>query len=461
MADKWNEQLRRKMADYQSAPPDGLWESLEAGLARKRAAAFPWRWALTGGGIAAAVAAVAALLLLVWHPGMKPETGIVAVAPDAPAVQEQIEADLPRDAEVQPEAAVPEGEADPEEAAAPVKAPVRKLPSHRSMIAVAETAPEEASADDSASLVDDLAPSDTAGTEEVPSTQEAAAEPSKEAIPDVETESAPGQAEEASPEAPQDGGVSSFPGPVTRPGTPAGRPSSPGHRRQRRVHQGFRFSAGLIAEGVAGGPVNTSFTALGIPASLNISTKAGGMIPDVSTLVRNRETQNVVSYSTSGTIGMMLNFSFTEQWAAEAGLQRTVLYSSGVSSTESASSKLDRTTVYTGYPLMAVFTPWRGKHLSVYVSAGPMLEHATSSRWSSESALGTYVLRKDSGTDRIDEWIASAGVATGVQWEFDGIGALFLQPGFRWRFPGSDAIDSYYKSRPRTFNLSGGFRFSF
>ena len=64
MADKWNEQLRRKMADYQSAPPDGLWESLEAGLARKRAAAFPWRWALTGGGIAAAVAAVAALLLV-------------------------------------------------------------------------------------------------------------------------------------------------------------------------------------------------------------------------------------------------------------------------------------------------------------------------------------------------------------------------------------------------------------
>ncbi len=425
------------MADYESAPPEGLWEAVESGLARKRAAAFPWRWALTGAGFAAAATAVAALVLLVWTPGGKSGPGLVAVAPDKAAVVE--ETVVPEETVAQDEAVVPE-----------------ETPAARTLLADAAPATAEAQpvaedlpVEEKQPVADDIPVAD-----EIPVVADEV--PSADTVPPADAVS---PADEKPEEAPS--GVSTFPGPQTRPSDPAAparRSESSEHRKRTRVSQGRRLSGSLIAGNVAGGPVSSTFTEIGMPAMFNLSTKAGGSMPDAATLARNRETENTVSHSVSGSFGLMLNFSITDQWAVEGGIQRTVLYSTGVSQTEAASSRMTRTTVYAGYPVMAVFTPWRGKHLSAYASAGPMLEHATRSRWTSESVLGTYDTGRKSGTDNIDEWIASMGVAAGVQWDFDGWGALFLQPGFRWRFPGEDSIDSFYKERPRSFNLSAGFR---
>ena len=50
------------MENYSQTPPEGLWESVEAGLPRKKAAWWPWVW-----GFAAAAAAVLAVVVL-WRP---------------------------------------------------------------------------------------------------------------------------------------------------------------------------------------------------------------------------------------------------------------------------------------------------------------------------------------------------------------------------------------------------------
>ena len=59
---KWTDSLRKKMEGYEQTPPEGLWEAVEAGLPGRRAAAFPWMWALAG------VAAVALTVVLLWRP---------------------------------------------------------------------------------------------------------------------------------------------------------------------------------------------------------------------------------------------------------------------------------------------------------------------------------------------------------------------------------------------------------
>ena len=453
MAEKWNDQLRRKMADYEAAPPEGLWESIEAGLERRRAAAFPWRWALTGAGLAAALTAVVAVVLL-WVPRGTSSPDMVAVVPNSEAVAEKTV--VPDEAAVVEEMAdaaeAPEEEVSVDADALPVVAPsVRKL------LAEAEPAAAEETVDASDALAEDAAVADGSVADvEVPA-EDAPVTP--EVMADQPAEKA---AEAAQDDAPS--GVSSFPGPEARPSVPvapSSRTDTPGHRKRTRVRQGRRVSGSLIAGTVPGGPATTTFTEIGMPAMFDLSTKANNKTPDVMTLTRNRETENDVSHSVTGTIGFMLNVPITEQWAIEGGIQRTVLYSYGTSTTGEASSNMTRTTAYTGYPVMAVFTPWRGKYLSVYVSGGPMLENALRSRWTSESFLGTYSMGSKSGTDHLDEWIASVGVAAGAQVEIGGLGALFVQPGFRWRFPGQDSIDSFYKERPRTFNLTAGFRVSF
>lgn len=461
MAEKWNDQLRRKMADYEAAPPEGLWESIEAGLERRRAAAFPWRWALTGAGLAAALTAVVAVVLL-WVPRGTSGPDMVAVVPNSEAVAEK--SAVPDEAAVVEEMA-DAAEAPEEEVSVDADALPVLVPSTRRLLAEAEpAAAEEADvAEETGDASDAPAEDATVSIEEVPVADAEIPTEDIPVTPGVVTDQPAEQAAEAAQgDAPS--GVSSFPGPEARPSvpvTPSSRPDNPGHRKRTRVRQGRRVSGSLIAGTVPGGPATTSFTEIGMPAMFDLSTKANNKTPDVMTLTRNRETENDVSHSVTGTIGFMLNVPITEQWAIEGGIQRTVLYSYGTSTTGEASSNMTRTTAYTGYPVMAVFTPWRGKYLSVYVSGGPMLENALRSRWTSESFLGTYSMGSKSGTDHLDEWIASVGVAAGAQVEIGGLGALFVQPGFRWRFPGQDSIDSFYKERPRTFNLTAGFRVSF
>ena len=83
MSDKWNDKLRRQMAEYTETPPEGLWEGIEEGLQKRRAAAFPWWWALAG-----AAAAVLAVLLL-WRPGaVEPQLATDAVAEAVPDSRE-------------------------------------------------------------------------------------------------------------------------------------------------------------------------------------------------------------------------------------------------------------------------------------------------------------------------------------------------------------------------------------
>lgn len=113
---KWNQKLRQKMEGYEQAPPEGLWEAVEAALPGRRAAAFPW-WALAG--VAAAVLAV----VMLWpDTPLAPDDAVAIVSPveteavpdEAVAVPETSAEDVSSGnvAIVSPVSAVPASEAD-------------------------------------------------------------------------------------------------------------------------------------------------------------------------------------------------------------------------------------------------------------------------------------------------------------------------------------------------------------
>lgn len=447
MADKkWTEKLRSSMADYESSPPEGLWEAVESGLAG-RGGAFRWNRVWAGAGIAAAVAAVAALVLLVWHPGGSGNAPALVAERNGTAA-ELAAPDTATDAA--PELSTADVEESALQAETAPAAPVATFARHPERIAA--VAPE-------------AAPAVEAEADAMP--EEAAAEPvAEEDATDAVPDQAPAEEPAATPSeepavAPAEESAPTVPGPGRSVEKPQGTSVPLNRGKRTRVNSRMKISAGLIADNVPSGSVTNSFQEVGMPMMFDVSTKAGTKMPSASMLARNKVTQNSIKHEVSASVGLVLHMSITEQWGIEGGVQRTVLRSHGTSTSGSVSSVLNTTTNYTGYPLLAVFTPWRGEHLSVYASAGPMLEHATRSRWNSKSSVGDYEISRDSGTDYLSDWILSMSANVGVQWEIDGWGALFLQPGFRWRFPGEGSPDSYFKDRPQTFNLGAGFRVSF
>ena len=111
---------------------------------------------------------------------------------------------------------------------------------------------------------------------------------------------------------------------------------------------------------------------------------------------------------------------------------------------------------------MAVYTPWSGRHLSVYLSAGPSVEYGFRSSGNIREVIGNLapVVRNiDKYTP--GDFIWSLGANVGAQWAFGNFGALFVQPGVSWHIAGENSPESYYTANPVAFNLSGGFRILF
>ena len=438
MADKnWTDKLRQKMSEYTETPPGGLWEGIEsaAGLGGKAAGGF-WAW-LTGRpavwpvwALAGAAAAVTAVLLL-----RTPATPTVAPGPDpASSIIAQAE---------------PQDE-----------------PLDVTTIEISRQARNDTPAvtNDTPAVTNETqpgAPAVSAATSIQVKTLDSdrkSAETRQEELPTSESDRNLAETCQEEPQKPESDKKTEE---IRQQWTPA--PSGTTRVPISRIRKSGKplFAASLVGSNAPGGPSTTTSRAYGFsdPAINN----AGGpsINPKMAMLSRNKSVQTNVSHRQDYQFGILFSYSFNDRWGIESGVQVTGLSSATTESTGTISVVKKENFTYLGVPLRAVYYPYRYKSLSIYTSAGPTAEYGLYSSWKSHDIMGDKELNPKAGSSRPGDWVFSASLNAGVQWQPWQYGAFFIQPGVVGRLTGDNSPESFYTTHPVSFQLSAGYKITF
>lgn len=155
--------------------------------------------------------------------------------------------------------------------------------------------------------------------------------------------------------------------------------------------------------------------------------------------------------------GLTFQYSLTGQIGLETGLMYTALASDFKVSQGNKASSGRRQMHYIGVPLNVKLSLWSWKSIDLYLTAGVMGEKCVSNRFQVKSeADGLSLEQYSSQKDKPMQW--SVNAAPGLQLKpLPNIG-IFAEPGISYYFNDGSSISTIYKDRPWNFNLNIGVR---
>lgn len=158
-------------------------------------------------------------------------------------------------------------------------------------------------------------------------------------------------------------------------------------------------------------------------------------------------------------IGLTLQYNIAKKFSIESGLVYSRIGSDISISQDKVQSMATRSMQYVGIPLNVKFSAWSWKLINVYLSAGLTGEKCISNRFEAKyisDALPLDDFAKQS--EKPFQW--SVNAATGIQLKpIPNIG-IFAEPGVSYYFNDGTTIPTIYKDRPCNFNLNIGIRFN-
>ena len=416
MSKDWTDKLPSLLEDFEESAPEGLWDAVLDGMARRkrRTAAFWW-----GGGILSAAAAVV-LAVFLWKPASEPAG--VFIVPETMLAEQRVPESTPADAST------------------PEVGQLRFAPSE--LPAGKPAAPKPAAKEPLAheQAVAEALPIDAQPDEAVPEEPPVPAEtlPEKSPVP-AETLPEKSAKEETFPE--------SF-GTTER--------EKPASKKKIQL----RLSSGTYLAQAA----KELFKGYGVPYNpgMSIATKSGedGEIT-VPMLSRNRESSTEARHRQLLRVQLGVSYSLSRRWSVGSGLSYSLLQSEYSTVSGETQTRTTRQLHYLGVPLTLQFKAFEYKHLSIIAEAGPMFEAAVGSKvWTHAYVGDKLASRQLEYPDAKDfRWSVNAGL--GVQYQLFRYGALFVQPGLSWHFAGNGNVESAYSLHPLSFDFSFGYRFTF
>ena len=159
------------------------------------------------------------------------------------------------------------------------------------------------------------------------------------------------------------------------------------------------------------------------------------------------------------TVGLTVAWQFHEDWALETGLNYTLLTSdirSGSKSYVEETQKLH----YIGIPLKLHRSIWKNNWLSVYASAGGVMEKCVSGNLETVTVTNGGNRTSENTSLDVDPLQWSVTAAAGAQVNFTSRFGLYLEPGIAYYFDDHSGVETIRKEHPFNFNLQLGLRFN-
>lgn len=179
---------------------------------------------------------------------------------------------------------------------------------------------------------------------------------------------------------------------------------------------------------------------------------------DFGIVSRNKPATTETTHSQSARITLGLKCSIDKKWGVESGITMSTLNTTVSTRSGNITRKTERQLEYMGIPLYLYYNAVEWRRFNIYLTAGPMYEFVTGIH--QERVVYMNGKRISSSTDDTlqKDSIWSFNTGAGLQWNFTGHSALFVQPGFSYHFAGGNNIESYYTAHPAAFNLAIGYR---
>jgi DNA segregation ATPase FtsK/SpoIIIE-like protein len=151
--------------------------------------------------------------------------------------------------------------------------------------------------------------------------------------------------------------------------------------------------------------------------------------------------QTTVKHHIPVTVGLTVAWQFHEDWALETGLNYTLLSSdihSGSKSYVEETQKLH----YIGIPLKLHRSIWKNNWLSVYASAGGVMEKCVSGNLETVTVTNGGNRTSENTSLDVDPLQWSVTAAAGAQVNFTSRFGLYLEPGIAYYFDDHSGVDS-------------------
>lgn len=147
-----------------------------------------------------------------------------------------------------------------------------------------------------------------------------------------------------------------------------------------------------------------------------------------------------------------------ERWGIEAGLSYTRLRSDFTAINENHSERTQKVD-YIGIPLKATFNVWNYKKISVYTSAGVMLDVPLKAVYKVNSVKDGVLIKTDWQTlSPSPQWSVGAGI--GIQYHITPAIGVYAEPNLHYYFKNKDNVKTIWDDRPLNVSLPIGLRFS-
>ena len=241
------------------------------------------------------------------------------------------------------------------------------------------------------------------------------------------------------------------------------KPFKPKQRHRIRVQAGV-FGSGQMAQNVSqSGQAATHIASMmgSAPAIQTKSLSGGPATFDPSIIGRNKPATTQNNHRQSARLGVGVKVNFLPHWGVESGLTFTTLNSTFETTRGNITQIVERELHYLGIPLYLHFNALQWRGVGIYLAAGPMYEFTNESTESFSTRLNGKLISSatDNTLQKDHRW--SFNLDAGLQLEFMENNAIYIQPGFSYHFPQQVVpvdLQSYYTTRPASFNLTIGYR---
>lgn len=432
MDEHWIEQLRNRFADREAAPPDDLWESIQAALrdrgvagvkgenvTRRRSMIVPMRWRR-----AVAVAACAALLAGSGWFFFSPDADKDAPSDCQSGVAGQsVENHLVKTGDI------------PDESLAGKRLPVLRGAVSRLNDAVSmaeEHVAEVISAVDSLETSSGL----MAGT------SGAGSETASDAEHSVAVMRRPARKHDTY-------------------GHDGGRKNVIPVRKER--HGGIALSvygAGIKSFGNSQGDLNPSLVPYAVQntpvvnSDVAFLTASAGALKDVG----DGAGEVSVKHRQPVKLGLSARFGVASRVSLETGVNYSYHSADIASGDDKSGYKTEQKLHYVGIPLSVSYDIWHTDNLEVYGSAGGGVEFCVSGSTHTDYMSGNKIVSSTSADVRDDRPQWSVNASAGIQYNFTRHLGIYAEPGVSYYFDNGSGITTIYKDKPLNFNLNVGLR---
>lgn len=229
------------------------------------------------------------------------------------------------------------------------------------------------------------------------------------------------------------------------------------------------FSIGLSASNSPGssshGQGYTSLSGYSAYPVLASATQHGlWMDPEANLRLFNHgsETSTDTRHRLPVRTGLTFRYQLPSGLGFETGVTYTWLSSTFQSGSEANHYTSTRQMHYIGVPLNILYTFWDSRLLSIYVSAGGLIEKCVGGSTETTYTLGgekAGTPLREPSNDRPLQW--SVNLTAGAQLNLTRNIGLYAEPGIAYWFDDGTDLETVYKVHPLNFYLRFGLRFSF